>query len=660
MKKTRKTLHLRALAAALIAMPATALVAQTPGTISDVRFQKTTTPATNAGSSTRTTLTHATYTGALIADLDGDGNLDLLYADKNNHGNTSQISANCYYGKGDGTFIRETSPFKALAFSCPVCFDADNDGNPDVLMSGLSNWSYAWNNLSTKTTNIQSLLYIATGDNGGRGYRTVSDTGIRPLFNGKTGGKAHNWVAAADYDHDGNIDLLMQGFDEALRITQSEYWNASRATYLYHGNGDGTFTLQPTPLDGQLPLHPLTDGSCLFTDMDNDGWVDIITNGYGERLESELYVYRNNGDGTFSAVSHSMQPTTDSSVQTGDLDGDGLEDLIVSGIDFNNHRKQFKFYRNLGNMTFQEAGYNDELHPIDGGQIAVGDVNNDGIADLLVGGHAQDYEHTTFLYVGQGGFHFTAIDWENKDTYGWAMSRISHGADLLADVNGDGLLDAFISGWTNGVCSQGCSSELWMNKSTSPANTTPQAPTAVTADYSESDGAIRLTWAAGTDTETPASALRYNIFVRNNTTGKCIMLVPADRATGRLRVSQPTGAVHTLSYDVKALGDGDYTIGVQSIDGANSGSPFATTALTLQGTAIETIAVTPALQFHDGRYCTASHDGVLKLYRLDGALIATYHVTAGTTIDLKGMGLICAELHAADGIFRLKALTTGN
>lgn len=651
MKATHTHMSVRLSLTALLALTLTTATAQTPGAVSDVKFQKTTTPATNAGSSSRTTLVHATYTGALISDLDGDGNLDLLYADKNNHGNASQISANCYYGNGDGTFVKTTSPFKALAFSCPVAFDADNDGATDVLMTGLSSWSYAWNNLSTKTTSIQSILYLS---NGTRTYRSVTDSGIRPLFNGKTGGKAHNWIAAADYDHDGNIDLLMQGFDEAERITREEYWNACRAVHIYKGNGDGTFALQSTPLDGQQTLHPLTDGSCLFVDLDNDGWADIITNGYGERLESELYIYRNNGDGTFSEVSHAIQPTTDSSVETGDLDGDGREDLIVSGIDFNNHRKQFRLYRNLGDMQFEPAGYEDELHPIDGGQIAVGDVNNDGIADLLVGGHAQDYEHTTFLYVGQGDFHFTPITWSDKDTYGWAMSRITHGADLLADVNGDGLLDAFISGWTNGVCSQGCSSELWMNKSNAAANTAPQQPSDITVSYDEADGKFHLSWQAATDSETPASTLRYNLFLRNNTTGKCTMLVPSDPATGRLRVSRVVGAVRTLSYAVGTLGDGDYTIGVQAIDGAACGSPFATTTFTLQGTGITTTLAETAIQLCEGRYCKVARTGTLRLYRPDGALISAQAIEKDATVDLTGMGFVWAELRTDDEVFRIK------
>ena len=60
----------------------------------------------------------------------------------------------------------------------------------------------------------------------------VAESGLMPVFNGKTGGKGHNWAVAGDYDNDGYTDLLVTGFDEHTRVNREDYEDAVRAVYL--------------------------------------------------------------------------------------------------------------------------------------------------------------------------------------------------------------------------------------------------------------------------------------------------------------------------------------------------------------------------------------------------------------------------------------------
>lgn len=68
--------------------------------------------------------------------------------------------------------------------------------------------------------------------------------------------------------------------------------------------------------------------------MDNDGWLDIVSSGYGPD-EGNLHVYWNNGDGTFSENEQYLYGANDSSCSLCDLDADGYMDIVVTGYSRN-------------------------------------------------------------------------------------------------------------------------------------------------------------------------------------------------------------------------------------------------------------------------------------------------------------------------------------
>ena len=135
--------------------------------------------------------------------------------------------------------------------------------------------------------------------------------------------------------------------------------------------------------------------------MDNDGWLDIVSSGYGPN-EGNLHVYWNNGDGTFSETGQHFYGSYDSSCALGDLNSDGYVDIVVTGYSRNKggNAKSFFVYKNCGNRSFEML--NDAFcgfEGVDGATPSLGDVNHDGLPDILVGGHGAKHEITTWLYL---------------------------------------------------------------------------------------------------------------------------------------------------------------------------------------------------------------------------------------------------------------------
>lgn len=646
------------------------LQAQVPGDVANIKFEEVKNPvpkqAVIGGGQTAGSFYHATYTGSAWGDYNNDGYLDLFYSDRNEHIHASNIQSNFYKNNGDGTFTRLASPFKGTAFSCPVWFDMNNDGLLDLLLPGLDNWNYEWGDENTRFDQIRTHLYINRGiaSDGTVTFEEIpeSETGILPIFNGKTGGKGHNWVSVGDYDNDGYTDIIMTGFDDCARPDTEHPEDAVRVVYLYKNINGERFELQPAPLDGGRPFLGKTDGSVCFSDLDGDGWLDIMSSGYGLSRNSELHVYWNNGDGTFTESGQTFWGVHNSSCAVSDLNNDGLPDIVVAGQYFNTGSKRFYIYKNLGNREFEKIDVA-VLEGVDGAQISFGDVNQDGLTDILIGGHGAQHEHTTWLYANQGDFNFAIYGVHYDDPFGKKghFSRVTHGSHHLIDYNNDGFLDAWMSGWSNGECSNGCEAKLWKNiastKGVAP-NQAPDAPANLAASYDKNTGFATFIWSAPQDDVTPAAALRYNFYLRKKDANNYFMCVPADLQTGFIRVGEISGEITRCSYQMKIETGGEYEWGIQAIDNGNKGGMFTKSTVNIEGVSgnVDILKDNDIRIWNTGEslYYTVKEKGELTLFNANGGVVYKEQIAQSGNIKLPGKGVYVVMIKTGSSIKREK------
>jgi enediyne biosynthesis protein E4 len=200
----------------------------------------------------------------------------------------------------------------------------------------------------------------------------------------------------------------------------------SARSYLYRNNGDWTFT---DVTDG-AGLGSLAVRSMAWADYDNDGHPDLAATTYGFRDRTRLF--HNQGDGTFADVAAQagmVSASTPWRVSWADYDRDGWVDL------FQADGSADLLYHNQGDGTFtqvaQLAGVSDSAFSNDG---AWADFNGDGWPDLFVGDEGTDH-----LYQNDGDGTFTDVT---------ATASVSDPAESQSacwgDQDADGWLDLYV------------------------------------------------------------------------------------------------------------------------------------------------------------------------------------------------------------------------
>ena len=384
-------------------------------------------------------------------DADGDGLLDLYLA---NSARTEAFSPKeplrgaLYRNEGGGTFSDATATSGVGAeglFAMGVAVgDYDNDGDPDLLVSGHG----------------RSVLFR----NEGRG-RFLDVTSEANVANEGKWGSSAAWF---DYDRDGWLDLVVVNYLEwsaagnlhcgERRPGYRSYCHpnkyAPQTPTLFRNLGDGTFE----DATGRVGLEAQAGNGLgvVCFDYDRDGWTDVFIandsmpnflfrNLEGKRFEEVAFA-------AGVALGENGEAEAGMGVDAADYDNDGWPDLYMTHLDFEFDR----LYRNQGDGTFLDATFEDGIgyktFDVSGFGTRFVDYDNDGWRDLFVAnGHVLDnielfhegtrYQERKLVFRNAGGKFEDAGAQLGNDI---ARARVSRGA-AFADYDNDGDVDVLVA-----------------------------------------------------------------------------------------------------------------------------------------------------------------------------------------------------------------------
>lgn len=275
------------------------------------------------------------------------------------------------------------------------------------------------------------------------GDGSFSDKTIESGLEGITGGLN---MVQADYTNNGFPDVfVMRG---AWMGRDGRHPNS-----LLRNNGDGTFT-DVTDKAGLMQFYPT--GTAAWSDFNGNGWVDLfVGNESTDQLNARSYLFKNNGDGTFTDVSEESGVKVNGFVKGavwGDINNNGRPDLYLSRMNQPNQLFRNDGIDADGNYTFTEIGQAAGVtEPEQSFTTWFWDVNNNGYEDILVFGYyiepgdiAREYlgqptsgEYPR-LYLNNGDETFTDVTTEA----GLDKMIYTMGANF-GDLNNDGFLDFY-------------------------------------------------------------------------------------------------------------------------------------------------------------------------------------------------------------------------
>ncbi len=243
-----------------------------------------------------------------------------------------------------------------------------------------------------------------------------------PIVNDNINSFAVCWI---DYDNDSYEDLY---------VGNGGLWAASpNPNYLYHNNGDGTFT-QIT--EGPHVTESRLTWTAAWGDVNNDGNIDVFVSNGGNSL-NPLYI--NNGDGTFYRDLNVDYFVSSNSASMGDFDNDGWLDIYAANDGYQQTEEDQKnlFLKNNGG-DFTRITTGDAvtaLLPSHGTTWC--DYDNDGDRDLYI----DNYKFIdNQMFVNNGDGSFTETDMGHMSADGAFSTGSSYG-----DYDNDGDFDLFVS-----------------------------------------------------------------------------------------------------------------------------------------------------------------------------------------------------------------------
>jgi hypothetical protein len=393
--------------------------------------------------------------GCAFLDYDNDGWMDIYLVNSGPcdfYTPKTPLRNALYRNNRDGTFtdVTQKAGVGGNAYGMGVAVgDYDGDGFPDMYV----------------TQYPRSILYHNNGDG------TFTDV------TAKAGISTPGWATSAvwfDYDNDGRLDLFVCHFvdyDKEKNVfcgnkLTGERWYCKPNVYepmpcwLFHNNGDGTFTdvSKQTGIAGSLAKA----WGVVAADINNDGWMDLFVS--NDTVANFLFANRGKGKfeeiGLLAGVGYNTfgRARSGMGVDAADYDEDGWIDLFVANVD----HEMFSLYHNQHDETFTDSALGDGIGKatrlLSGWGLKFFDYDNDGNTDLLLcNGHpdimvqqyAADvtYREPMLLFRNRGQGYKNGHGFEDVSRQsGPIFSRQIAGRGMaLGDFDNDGSVDVLVA-----------------------------------------------------------------------------------------------------------------------------------------------------------------------------------------------------------------------
>jgi len=407
-----------------------------------------------AGSSAEKYLPESTGAGCAFLDYDNDGWMDIYLVNSGpcDFFTPARPLRNALYRNNrDGTFTDVTDKARVPGggYGMGVAVgDYNADGFPDLYVTQYG----------------RSILYRNNGDG------TFTDVTVT------AGVAAPGWASSAvwfDYDNDGRLDLFVGRFVDFDKTKHhrcnappnvpsltglAEYCYpriyAPMPSWLFHNNGDGTFTDVSQKMG--ITDNPGKAWGVVATDINNDGWLDLFVANDTEAnfLFKNLQGRRFEEIGFTAGVAYGEggKARSGMGVDSADLDQDGWQDLFVTNLD----HEFYSLYQNKHDETFDDraapTGIASATQLMSGWGLKFFDYDNDGNLDLIIAnGHPDDlieklrpgvgFRESLLLFQNDGKA------WQNiTATSGPVFAKpVSARGLAVGDFNNDGALDVLVS-----------------------------------------------------------------------------------------------------------------------------------------------------------------------------------------------------------------------
>ncbi|QTA92954.1 Cadherin domain-containing protein [Desulfonema magnum] len=327
---------------------------------------------------------------AAWGDYDNDGDLDILLTGYDND-NLEPITR---IYRNENSRFHEAVALIGVEFGAVAWGDYDKDGDLDILLTGYDG--------------SESISKIYENDDG----RFLEDR------DADLTGVHHSAVAWRDYDRDGDLDILLAGYN---------YEKEETVARLYRNESGRSFT------DTKASLTGVYYASAAWGDYNKDGKPDILLVG-NDGLFKSSELYRNDGS-TFKNINIGLPGVSSGAAAWGDYNGDGYPDILLTGDD--GTTKIARVYQN-NNGSFKNI--NADLTGVYQSSAAWDDYDNDGDLDILLTGDTGEDEVSKIskIYRNDGGGKFIDVEVD--------LVGVSNGSAVWGDYDKDGYPDILLTG----------------------------------------------------------------------------------------------------------------------------------------------------------------------------------------------------------------------